>query len=78
MFVSVKNLIVMIDKDIQFLNEAYDSRGNHSEKVFEAYVEMMTDKLDARFEKLCQISSNKQLIEKYKQKIEEVKKVLES
>lgn len=70
MFVTVKYLTRSIDSNIKYLNEAYETRENHSEEVFENYLKMMHHKLQCEFEKLCEISCNERLIERYKKKIE--------
>jgi hypothetical protein len=70
MFVTVYNLTRMMDDNIRYLNEAYETRENHPKEVFDNYVIKMNNKLQRQFEKLCEISCNERLIKRYKKKIE--------
>lgn len=77
MFISVKNLTALIDERINYVNEAIENRNNFDSNTFNNYIADMTSKLNNNIVKLKQISSNKKLIEKYENKVNETLKQIE-
>lgn len=74
MFISVKNLTALIDERINYVNEGIESRNNFDSETFNNYIVSMTSKLNNSIIILKQISSNKKLIEKYENKVNETLK----
>lgn len=72
MFITVKNLIYNIDTTITYVREAKEYH-SCSEEEYNQYLDKMYRKLNNMIEKLSQISSNKKLINKYTNKVEELK-----
>lgn len=69
MFVSVAALTSQIDKELIYLSEARENKDNFDIEVFNSYEARMLDTINARFKKLCSISSNKKVIAKYENKL---------
>lgn len=73
MFVSVKSLTATLDQELQFYREGIASKDQHSEQEFNSWLEKITNSINAKYNRLQQISSNKKLIEKYSKEIEALK-----
>ena len=73
MFVSVKSLTAMLDRELQWYREGIASKDQHSEQEFNSWLEKITSSINAKYNRLQQISSNKKLIEKYSKEIEALK-----
>ena len=73
MFVSVKSLTAMLDQELQFYREGIASKEQHSEQDFNSWLEKITSSINAKYNRLQQISSNKKLIERYSKEIESLK-----
>lgn len=73
MFVSVKSLTAMLDQELQFYREGIASKDQHSEQEFNSWLEKITSSINAKYNRLQQISSNKKLIERYSKEIESLK-----
>ena len=73
MFVSVKSLTAMLDQELQFYREGIASKEQHSEQDFNSWLEKIISSINAKYNRLQQISSNKKLIEKYSKEIEVLK-----
>ena len=73
MFVSVKSLTATLDQELQFYREGIASKDQHSEQEFNSWLEKITSSINAKYNRLKQISSNKKLIEKYNKEIETLK-----
>ena len=74
MFVSVKSLCTMLDQELQFYRDGIASKDQHSEQEFNSWLEKITSSINAKYNKLHQISSNKKLIERYSEEIESLTK----
>ncbi len=72
MFVSVKNLLLMVEQNIEWVKEAKDFH-TCSQAEYEEYLDSMYKKLDNQLLKLHKISSNTKLISSYEKKIDKVK-----
>lgn len=73
MFVSVKSLTATLDRELQWYREGIASKDQHSEQEFNSWLEKITSSINAKYNRLQQISSNKKLIEKYSKEIEALK-----
>lgn len=69
MFISVKNLIALIDTSILYYIDGMNSKSNYTEEEFNEWHTKITKTIITRMEKLKQLSSNKNLISKYESKI---------
>ena len=70
MFVSVKSLTAMLDQELQWYHEGIASKDQHSEQDFNSWLEKITSSINAKYNRLQQISSNNKLVEKYSKEIE--------
>lgn len=68
---TVKGLTAIIEKELQFVEEAKASREQHDEATYNAYMARMEAALQSRFARLTSISSNEKMISKYEKKIAE-------
>lgn len=73
MFVSVKSLTAMLDQELQWYKEGIASKEQHSEQEFNSWLEKITSSINAKYNRLQQISNSKKLIEKYSKEIESLK-----
>lgn len=73
MFVSVKSLTATLDQELQWYREGIASKDQHSEQDFNSWLEKITSSINAKYNRLQQISSNKKLIERYIKEIEALK-----
>lgn len=70
MFVKVKDLTTLIDKNINYVNEAKESKSNFDPSVFADYMQRMTNTLKDQLTQLKRFSSSDSLIGKYELKIQ--------
>lgn len=73
MFVSVKSLTATLDQELQWYRDGIASKDQHSEQEFNSWLEKITNSINAKYNRLQQISSNKKLIERYSKEIEALK-----
>lgn len=71
MFAKVKDLTALIDKNINYVKEAKESKSNFDPSVFADYMQRMTKTLNDQLTLLKRFSSNDNLISKYELKIQE-------
>ena len=73
MFVSVQSLTATLDRELQWYREGIASKDQHSEQEYNSWLEKITSSINANYNRLQQMSSNKKLIEKYSKEIEALK-----
>lgn len=69
MFTSIQSLTNLIDKNINYVNEAIENKSNFDDITFNNYIERMHNKLNNQINILKNESTNKKLINKYSRKV---------
>lgn len=69
MFVTVKALTALMEKNLIYISEAKESKDQHEEAKYNEYMEMMKTKLQKQLAELRRISSNKKLVANYETKV---------
>ena len=72
MFTSIQSLTYLIDKNINYVNEAIENKSNFDSITFNNYIDKMHNTLNNQVSILKNESSNKKLINKYSQKVNDL------